>query len=461
MRPTVLIVDDELRLAEVLAVALDGRDLDAQAVASVSEAEAFISANRVDLVLTDLRMPEANGRDLLHRLRATRPEVPVVIMTAYASVRDAVDLVKEGAFDYVSKPFDVDNVVATIARALKIRETLNENRRLRSEVEAKYRFDHLTGESPAFQAVLRQVGEVCASRATVLLEGESGTGKELVARAIHHNSPRTGRAFVAVNCAAIPESLIEAELFGHAKGAFTGAAAAREGRFVAADGGTLFLDEVGDMPLSVQAKVLRAIQEQSFEPVGSSKTFAVDVRIVAATHKNLRAMVEEKTFREDLFYRLNVFPITLPALRDRPEDILVLARQFLRTFADEMGKSIVALTPAAEAAIQAYSWPGNVRELQNCLERAVIVARGAAIEVTELPRYVLEPPLRAAPEPSVPSDLDAELARLERNFILEALRATSGIQARAAERLGITERSLWHRVKKLAIRVERSVEPRA
>jgi two-component system NtrC family response regulator len=408
-------------------------------------------------VLTDLRMPEAGGRELLQRLRATRPEIPVVIMTAYASVRDAVDLVKEGAFDYVSKPFEIEDVLATIERALKLREMQEENRRLRGEIEAKYRFDSLVGDSPAFQDVLRQITEVCGSRATVLLQGESGTGKEIVARAIHHNSPRRAKPFVPVNCAAIPETLLESELFGHAKGAFTGAVSAREGRFAAADGGTLFLDEIGDMPLSIQAKVLRALQDQTFEPVGSNRTVKVDVRIVAATHRDLRRMADERAFREDLYYRLNVFPITLPALRERPRDIALLARHFLRDFADGMGKKVVSLTPAAEAAMQAYAWPGNIRELQNCIERAVIVVRGQTVDVPDLPRYVLDSAGKG-PGSQLPEDLDEELARIERNLIVEALRETRGVQVRAAERLGITERSFWHRVKKLGIRIDRSVE---
>jgi transcriptional regulator with GAF, ATPase, and Fis domain len=330
-----------------------------------------------------------------------------------------------------------------------------ENERLRSEIGGRYSFDNLTGASPPFQAVLQQVGEVCASRATVLILGESGTGKELVARAIHFNSPRADKPFLAVNCAAIPEALLESELFGHAKGAFTGAVAARQGRFAAADGGTLLLDEIGDMPGSIQAKVLRVLQEQAFEPVGSDKTVNVDVRIIAATHKDLRAMVSAGTFREDLFYRLNVFPITMPPLRERVGDVPLLAQRFLRSHADDMAKKISGFTPAAEAAMNAYSWPGNIRELQNCIERAVIVSHGALIDVTDLPDYVFE----SAPPPEtsaagLPSDLDTELANIERNIILEALRHTNGVQVKAAAMLGIGERSLWHRVKKLGIKID-------
>jgi DNA-binding NtrC family response regulator len=369
-------------------------------------------------------------------------------------VRSAVDIVKEGAFDYIAKPFEIDDMVATIDRALKLTNAIVENQRLRGEIGGRYSFDNLIGASPPFQAVLLQITEVCASRATVLILGESGTGKELVARAIHFNSPRANKPFLAVNCAAIPEGLLESELFGHAKGAFTGAGAARQGRFAAADGGTLFLDEIGDMPGSIQAKVLRVLQDQAFEPVGSDKTVKVDVRIIAATHKDLREMVSAGTFREDLFYRLNVFPITLPPLRERVGDVLLLAQRFLRAHADDMAKKIAGFTPAAEAAMTAYSWPGNIRELENCVERAVIVSRGSLIDVMDLPRYVFESAPREKSAIIVPADLDAEMVNIERDIILEALRRTNGVQVKAAAMLGITERSLWHRVKKLGIKIE-------
>ncbi|MBF9235269.1 sigma-54-dependent transcriptional regulator [Microvirga alba] len=458
MKPSVLVVDDEIRLAEVLSVALDERGFDTQAVGSVQAAQEALGSSHVDIVLADLRMPDLGGRDLLHQIQETRPDIPVIVMTAYASVRDAVDLVKEGAFDYISKPFEIDDVVATIARALKLGEMLKENRRLRDELEEKYKFENLSGQSAVFRIVLQQITEVCGSRATVLLEGESGTGKELVARAIHYNSPRHLKPFVAVNCAAIPEALLESELFGHTKGAFTGAVSAREGRFALADGGTLFLDEIGDMPISIQAKLLRAIQEQTFEPIGASKSVSVDVRIIAATHKNLRKMIKAQEFREDLYYRLNIFPMAIPPLRDRAEDIPLLASQFLRSFAQDMAKRLVGFTPAAEAAMVAYPWPGNVRELQNCVQRAVIVARGASIDVPDLPRYVLEGQPKANSPSKLPDDLDAELAQIERSFILKALRETNGVQVRAAERLGVTERSLWHRIKKLGIRADHSFD---
>jgi two-component system response regulator AtoC len=454
MRPCVLLVDDEVRLGEVVAAALQARDFDTLLASSVSEALALVQSERVDVIVSDMRMRGQSGRELLAAIKRDRPELPVIIMTAYASVRSAVDIVKEGAFDYIAKPFEIDDMVATIDRALKLTNAIVENQRLRGEIGGRYSFENLIGASPSFQAVLQQISEVCASRATVLILGESGTGKELVARAIHFNSPRANKPFLAVNCAAIPENLLESELFGHAKGAFSGAIAARQGRFAAADGGTLFLDEIGDMPSTIQAKVLRVLQDQAFEPVGSDKTVQVDVRIIAATHQDLRAMASAGTFREDLFYRLNVFPITLPPLRERAGDVPLLAQRFLRSHASDMGKKIAGFTPAAEAAMSAYSWPGNIRELQNCVERAVIVSHGSLIDVTDLPGYVFESAPRETAAIGVPADLDTELANIERDIILEALRHTSGVQVKAAAMLGISERSLWHRVKKLGIKIE-------
>ncbi len=454
MAARILIVDDEVRHGEVVEAALAEHGYLASSVASVAAALEFCAGHPVDAVLSDLRMPEKSGHDLLKALKAQRPDLPVIIMTAYATVRGAVDLVKDGAFDYVAKPLDLDDVVATIERALKMRAVESENARLRAELEGRYRFDNLIGEGPAFRDVLRQVIEVAPSRASVLLTGESGTGKELVARAIHYNSPRRDKPFVAVNCAAIPEALIESELFGHVKGAFSGATTTREGRFAVADGGTLFLDEIADMPLAVQAKVLRALQEQSFEPVGSSKSVSVDVRIIAATHKDLHQEIAAGAFRMDLYYRLAVFPFALPPLRDRPEDIPLLAEHFLAAAAREMGKRIRGLAPDALEALGRYRWPGNVRELQNCMERAAIVARGDLVGRADLLMF------EAGSEPAAPAlrlsgDLDAEMARIEREFVLSALKDSGGVQVRAAEKLGITERSLWHRIKKLAIRIDR------
>jgi len=456
MSHSILVVDDEERLGDVLAAALEDLGYRATAVTSAKAALLALEQSRFDLVLTDLRMPVMDGRGLLREARSRWPDMPVIILTAFAAVRDAVELVKEGAFDYIAKPFEIEDVAATIRRALRLADVVRDNERLRNELEGRHSFDTLVGNSPSFRRVIEQVTEVCETRATVMLNGESGTGKELVARAIHFNSPRRAKPFIAVNCAAIPETLLESELFGHVKGAFTGAVSNRIGRFAAAEGGTLFLDEIGDMPLAIQAKLLRVVQERSFEPVGANRSQTVDVRLVAATHKDIRQAVEQGGFREDLFYRLNVFPIRLPALRERAEDIPLLAAHFLAALSETVGKRVSGFSPAALVAMAGHAWPGNIRELHNCIERALIVTKTAMIDVQDLPTDLFEGQRRASRE-GLPHDLDAELERIEREFILEALRRSDGVQVKAARMLGIAERSLWHRIKKLDIRLNRTV----
>jgi DNA-binding NtrC family response regulator len=452
MSHTVLVVDDEPRMRQVLATALQELGYEALTAASAAEALEQVENDTVDLVLTDLRMPGMSGQELLAELRRRVPDVPVVLMTAYSTVKDAVEAIKSGAFDYIGKPFEMDELEATLAKALRMSAALRDNLRLRQELEGRYRFENLLGASPAFHKVIAAIAEVCESRANVLISGESGTGKEMVARAIHFNSPRHEGPFVAINCAAIPEGLLESELFGHVKGAFTGAVSARQGRFAQADGGTLFLDEVGDMPMALQPKILRVLQERTFEPVGSSHSRTTDVRIIAATNRDLRGAVREGRFRSDLYYRLNVFPIELPPLRERREDIPLLAGHIAGEIARQLGRPAPSFTEAALRAMGGYAWPGNVRELQNCIERAIIVAKGSQVDVADLPQDLFA---RSAERQAVgiPSDLDAELERLERDFVLEALRRTGGVQVQAAELLGISERSLWHRVKKLGISI--------
>ena len=457
MSHSILIVDDEPRLADVLATAMDSFGFSAQTASNGQEALEVMKRETIDLVLSDLRMPGMDGRQLLHEVRRGWPDVPVVLITAFASVRDAVDLVKEGAFDYLSKPFEISEVEAVVRRALRLNEVIRDNERLRGELEGRYRFDQLIGSSAPFRRVIEQIGEVCESRATVLLTGESGTGKEVIARAIHFNSPRRAKPYIGVNCAAIPEGLLESELFGHVKGAFTGASANRAGRFAAAEGGTLLLDEIGDMPVAIQVKLLRVLQERSFEPVGATQSVQSDVRVIAATHQDLRLAVADGRFREDLYYRLNVFPINVPSLRERVEDVPLLAGHFLKQFNESMGKQILGYTPAALAAMVNYRWPGNIRELQNCVERAVIVARGASVDVPDLPPYLFEE-AGGQTVTRVPADLDAEMARIERGYIVEALERAEGVQVRAAEALGVSERSLWHRVKKLGIRIGKKAD---
>lgn len=386
MSHTILLVDDEERLADVLSVALEQNGFRTLTAQNGQDALKVLDNETVDLVLTDLRMPGMSGAELLREIKQRTPNLPVVVMTAYSSVKDAVHIIKDGAFDYVGKPVDIDELEQTIKNALRLSDALTDNLRLRQELEGRYRFDNLIGSSTPFRSVIENIAEVCESRANVLITGESGTGKEMVARSIHYNSPRRDHPFVALNCAAIPETLLESELFGHVKGAFTGAVANRLGRFAQADRGTLFLDEIGDMPLATQAKILRVLQERAFEPVGGTQTRAVDVRIVAATNKDLMGAVQSGDFREDLYYRLNVFPITLPPLRDRRDDIPELAIHFLAALNAEMGKKVNGFTPAALKTMSGYDWPGNIRELQNCVERALILAKSPQIDESDLPR---------------------------------------------------------------------------
>jgi DNA-binding NtrC family response regulator len=456
MSRTILLVDDEPKMRDVLATALEGFGYRVRDAADGAAALAALEHEEVDLVLTDLRMPRMTGHELLLAVRERWPQLPVVLMTAYGDIRDAVEAMRVGAFDYLTKPVDIDEVAAVLDKALHLHDVLRENVRLRRELEGRHQFGTLVGATPAFRKVIEAVAAVAETKANVLITGESGTGKEVVARAIHFNSGRRERPFVALNCAAIPETLLESELFGHVKGAFTGALAARPGRFVQAEGGTLFLDEIGEMPLALQVKILRVLQERVVEPVGGSQARNVDVRVIAATNRDLEAAVRARSFREDLYYRLNVFPIRLPALRERREDIVLLAEHFVRQLAADMGKRVVAINPAAVEALTGYAWPGNIRELQNAIERAIILARQPVLDVIDLPAQLFERPAaraQAGGEETLPVDLDRALEDIERRFILRALGESGGVQVKAAERLGINERSLWHRIKKLGIQI--------
>ncbi|KTR04295.1 Fis family transcriptional regulator [Aureimonas ureilytica] len=458
MTHTILIVDDEERLLDVLSGMLEGFGYTVLQAGGAVDALAQLSRESVDLVLTDLRMPGLSGRELLAEIRRTHPILPVVVMTAFATLRDAVQLIKDGAFDYIGKPIEFEELEATVANALRLHDALRDNDRLRQELEGRYRIEGLVGTSPRMQEVMKEITEVAPSRTTVLVTGESGTGKEVVARAIHFNGPRRAKPFVAVNAAAIPEQLLESEFFGHVKGAFTGATANRIGRFAQADGGTLFLDEIGDMPLALQAKILRVLQERQFEPLGSHQTRQVDVRIVAATNRDLKRMVAEGHFREDLFYRLAVFPIALPPLRERREDVPLLLRRFAEEIGPQVGRRAVAFSPEAEALLMRYDWPGNIRELQNCVERSLLSSRGPVIGAADLPPYVAQrPAIPSDAAPAFPIDLDEALDTFEKGRILAALKETGGVQVEAARLLGINERSLWHRIKKHGITVTKAV----
>ncbi|MGY4490151.1 sigma-54-dependent transcriptional regulator [Pseudomonas sp. TE3610] len=458
MSHTVLVVDDEPKLCDLLVSALSQGEVQVRSAGNGLLALEIMERESIDLVISDWRMPGMDGPQLLAEIKQRFPQVPVIVMTAYSTVKNAVQSMRNGAFDYIAKPFDIDELDITVHKALQFRDILRDNARMRAELDHQHQFDSLVGESPSFRRVLQAIESVRESSATILLTGESGTGKEMVARAIHQHGNRADQPFVAVNCAAIPEGLLESEMFGHRKGAFTGAVSDRIGRFQQADKGTLFLDEVGDMPLALQAKILRALQERLIEPVGDTRERKVDVRVIAATHKNLVEAVAQKEFREDLYYRLNVFPIPLPALRERSEDIPGLAHHFAGLLGAEAGKRITGFSAQAMQSMLNYPWPGNIRELQNCVERATIVAQGTLIEQQDLPAYLFEPAVGQSDEVvpgGVPNDLDGKLAEVEKAWILAALQQTHGVQAAAAQLMGISERSLWYRLKKLAIQVSK------
>ena len=462
MSHNVLVVDDEPKLCDLLSSALSQNDVHVFTASNGVQALAILEQEDIDLVISDWRMPGMDGPQLLAEVKQRYSHLPVIVMTAYSTVKNAVQSMRNGAYDYIAKPFDIDELDITVHKALQFRDILRDNARMRAELDQHQPFDSLMGYSPSFRRVLQAIDSVRDSSATILLTGESGTGKEMVARAIHKHGSRADKPFVAVNCAAIPEGLLESEMFGHRKGAFTGAVTDRVGRFMQADKGTLFLDEVGDMPLALQAKILRALQERVIEPVGDPRERKVDVRVIAATHKNLLEAVANKEFREDLYYRLNVFPIQLPALRERIEDIAPLARHFAHNLGATAGKRITGFSPDALQAMAEYNWPGNIRELQNCVERATIVATSSTIEDSDLPPYLFS----AQPHqqcgvlesgPSVPPDLEAALAEVEKAYILAALQQANGVQAAAAQLIGISERSFWYRLKKLDIHVEKIV----
>lgn len=462
MTHNVLVVDDEPKLCDLLASALNQNGITVFTAGNGLHALKVLETEDIDLVISDWRMPGMDGPQLLAEIKSRFAHLPVIVMTAYSTVKNAVQSMRNGAFDYIAKPFDIDELDITVSKALQFRDILKDNQRMRAELDEHQQIDSLIGDSPSFRQVLQAIDSVRESNATILLTGESGTGKEMVARAIHKHGNRADKPFVAVNCAAIPEGLLESEMFGHRKGAFTGAVADRVGRFLQADKGTLFLDEIGEMPLALQAKILRALQERVIEPVGDPRERKVDVRVIAATNKNLLDAVANKEFREDLYYRLNVFPIPLPALRERVEDIALLARHFAHVLGATAGKRISGFSPAALQAMARYSWPGNIRELQNCVERATIVASGTVIDNDDLPAYLFASAAAtcsAIPTEGmgVPSDLEAALAQVEKNYILAALAQSNGVQAAAAQLIGISERSFWYRLKKLGIHVDKIV----
>ena len=444
-----LVVDDERKMRRILQMVLEKMGVGSTVAETAEEALDCLANERVDLVLSDLRLPGMSGIDLLARVRETDADVPFIVLTAYGTVETAVEAMKRGAFDYVLKPFDVATLELTIAKALEMQQYRTENRFLREQVNAVPSFESLIGDSPAIEAVYEMIRRMAPTRSAVLITGETGTGKELVAHAIHALGPRADRLFVPINCAAIPAELLESELFGHTRGAFTGAQESRMGKFELSDGGTIFLDEIGDMPVALQAKLLRVLEDGMIERIGSNKRIPLDVRVVSSTNRDLPRRIADGHFREDLYYRLNVLHIALPSLRERPEDIRHLAATFLRRFASELGKEAVTLTAEALRVLEQHTWPGNVRELQNLMERAVVLSDGPEVGASAFPG------LRRIETPEEPKRddlaLEPALEAFERKLVLRALAAANDNKARAARLLGVSERTLWYKLKRYRI----------
>jgi DNA-binding NtrC family response regulator len=451
----ILVVEDRDSLRTMLRLALESHGYGVVEAPDEPEAVAALKSGDLALVLTDLRLPNGDGFGVLRAAKELDADLPVVVMTAFGSIQDAVAAMKEGALDFLAKPIDPDHLLLLVDRALAQRRLAVENLLLREELALRRGLPRIVGDARVLKQVSAALHRAAGTGTTVLLEGESGTGKELFARALHALSPRAAGPFVAINCAAIPENLLETELFGYEKGAFTGAAARKPGKFELANRGTLFLDEIGELTFSLQGKILRALEERTFERVGGTVPLHVDVRVVAATNTNLRAAVSARRFREDLFFRLSVFPITVPPLRDRQDDVPLLARHFIERFCGEMKKRPLVLSEAAEEELRAYSWPGNVRELQNCIERTVILTDGDTIQPRHLNLPAHEAPAAADDaDPWSRIDLSGSLAEasrrvleeVERQKIARALAETRGDRNRAAEILGIGARMLAARV---------------
>ena len=441
---TVLVVEDDGAMRDMLVETLSEEGYSTMAAAGGREGVRKVRAGGVDLVVTDLRMPDLDGLDMIREI-CTLPSPPdVILITAFGTIDTAIKAMKLGAFDYITKPFEIDQLLMAVERALRDRMLRSEVDRLREEVSDRYRFHNIIGRSAAMQQIFELIRRVAASPVSVLITGESGTGKELVARALHFNSPRANRPFSAINCAAIPENLLESELFGYKRGAFTDAHRDRNGLLVEANGGTVLLDEVGEIPPTIQAKLLRVLQEHEVKPLGATRSQSIDVRFISATNRNLEEMRQDGSFREDLFYRLNVVQIDIPPLAERPEDIMPLASHLLRQASKRAGKEVQDISAKAAKVLLSHHWPGNVRELENALERAVALTHGDLIEVSDLPPAMLEPR---------PGDLlmfagrrHMTLSEIEQEYILQVLDEEKGNKTRAAQRLGLDRKTLYRKL---------------
>lgn len=446
---TILIVDDEKNYLVVLSAFLSGEGYETLTADSAQQALEVVETTDLDLVLTDMKMPTMDGIELLERIKEKVPDLPVVMMTAYGTVEKAVGAMQLGAFNFIQKPFQNETLKQIVDKAVRTYRVLKENRRLVRALENLYRLDNIIGKSEPMQAVFHIIQRVAHTKATVLITGESGTGKELIAKAIHFNSPRRNKSLVAVSCAALTETLLESELFGHEKGAFTGATTMKKGRFEMAHEGTLFLDEIGEVPVSLQVKLLRVLEEMSFERVGGTKTIAVDVRLIAATNKDLKAEVEHNRFRKELYFRLNVVGIKLPPLRERSEDIPLLAAHFVNKYAREANRGEMTISPETMRFLCNHRWPGNVREFEHAIERAVLFSKGNEITLDDLPKDLvgfadLEIPIDWQRLSNLPETLDA----IEKRLIQKALSLSNNVQSRAAHLLGIPRNNLHYRLKK-------------
>ena len=457
---TILIVDDEKNYPPILKAVMEEEGYEAFAAYSGEEALTVLENSDIDLVLTDMKMPTMDGIQLLEHIKQKDPDLPVIMMTAHGTVEKAVEAMQKGAYNYVLKPFDNERLVIYVKKAIDMFRVIKENRRLRQTVESQYSFGNLIGKSEKIQDVFQVIQKVAPSGATVLIEGESGTGKDLVAKSIHYNSPRRNYAFIAVNCSALAETLLESELFGHEKGAFTGAIASKKGRFELAEGGTLFLDEIGELSPKLQIKLLRVLQDKSFERVGGLKQVSVNFRLITATNKKLTQEVQAGRFREDLFYRLNVVHIELPPLRQRTEDVRLLIDHFIDKYSHErhLDIPIKGVEREIEQLFYQYHWPGNVRELENVMERAMVLCPGSIIRVSDLPRDFRSHISGMQPLEGIPEDatLFETLAAIEKAMILRALKLCHNVQSDAAKRLGIGKSGLSKKMRKYGIQAPES-----
>jgi len=459
----VLIVDDEKSMRDLLSITLEKEGYDVETAAGGELAIEMLHREMVDAVITDLRMPKVDGLQVLRAAKESSPDIAVIVITAVASTETAVEAMKLGAYDYITKPFKLDEVNLIVRNALERKRLRDENLYLRRQLETQHRFENIIGKSARIAEVFDTIRKIADSPSTAMITGESGTGKELVARAIHFNSYRRDKPFMSVNCGAIPEGLMESELFGHVRGAFTGALNAKRGLIEEADGGTLFLDEVTEIPPLLQVKLLRAIQLREIRRVGDTKDMKTDVRLIAASNRDLEGAVQEGILREDLFYRLNVIPIQLPPLRERREDIPLLIAHFLQKFSKELGKDVRAVAPEAMAVLERYHWPGNIRELENVLERAIVLGGADMVGVESLPESVRrERPVKGLESVEIPEDgldLEATLDAIEGRYLQRALDRTGGVQTKAAELLKMTFRQFRYKLQKhQTMRKSQSIE---